>query len=310
MASGVRQVSTGRAHPHSGATPPLGAEPGIRRGAQSSLLQLLLGRKASAIGLTICLLVLGCAIFAPVLAPYDPIAIVPTAILQRPSASHWLGTDELGRDVLSRILFGARISVTVGAIAIAIAVVCGVVFGMLSGFYGGAIDSAIMRVMDALAAFPAVLLALAILSALGPGIRNATIAVGIVYVPAFSRVMRGSVLSAKQNEYVEAATAAGATTPYVMRRAIFPNCLSPLLVHASIGFANAIIVEAALGFLGLGTQPPAPSWGTMLNEGRQFLGQNVWYSVAAGAAIFVSVLGLNLLGDGLRDALDPRLRSA
>ncbi|MFN8593496.1 MAG: ABC transporter permease [Thermomicrobiales bacterium] len=271
---------------------------------------MLLSRKSSAIGLVICLVVLVCAIFAPVLAPYDPLAIAPVDILKRPSAAHWLGTDELGRDVFSRILFGARISVTVGAIAIAIAIVCGVVFGMLSGYYGGAIDSATMRVMDALAAFPAVLLALAILSALGPGIRNATIAVGIVYVPAFSRVMRGSVLTVKQNEYVEAAAAAGATTPYLMRRAILPNCLSPLLVHASIGFANAIIVEAALGFLGLGTQPPTPSWGMMLNDGRQFLGQNVWYSISAGAAIFISVLGLNLLGDGLRDALDPRLQKA
>ena len=170
------------------------------------------------------------------------------------------------------------------------------------------VDDVVMRVMDALAAFPAVLLALAILSALGPGIRNAMIAVGIVYIPAFSRVMRGSVLSVKRNEYVEAARASGASAAYVMRRAIFPNCVSPLLVHASIGFANAIIVEAALGFLGLGAQPPMPSWGAMLNEGRQFLSQNVWYSVAAGSAIFVSVLGLNLLGDGLRDALDPRLR--
>lgn len=288
---------------------PLDAGSGVRR-KRPGLLRVLIGRKSSAIGLAICLMVLASAVFAPVLAPYDPLAIAPADILQRPSAAHWFGTDELGRDVLSRILYGARISVSVGAIAIAIAIVCGVVFGMLSGFYGGTIDSTTMRVMDALAAFPAVLLALAILSVLGPGIRNATIAVGIVYVPAFSRVMRGSVLAVKQNEYVEAATAAGATTPYVMRRAIFPNCLSPLLVHASIGFANAIIVEAALGFLGLGTQPPTPSWGMMLNDGRQFLGQNVWYSVAAGAAIFVSVLGLNLLGDGLRDALDPRLQSS
>ena len=288
----------------------LDVESGARRRKRPGLLRVLVSRKSSAMGLAICLMVLASAVFAPVLAPYDPLAIAPAEILQRPSAAHWFGTDELGRDVLSRILYGARISVSVGAIAIAIAIVCGVVFGMLSGFYGGRIDSTTMRVMDALAAFPAVLLALAILSVLGPGIRNATIAVGIVYVPAFSRVMRGSVLAVKQNEYVEAATAAGATTPYVMRRAIFPNCLSPLLVHASIGFANAIIVEAALGFLGLGTQPPTPSWGMMLNDGRQFLGQNVWYSIAAGAAIFVSVLGLNLLGDGLRDALDPRLQSS
>jgi peptide/nickel transport system permease protein len=281
-----------------------------RTRSRPGLLQVMIRQKAAAIGLTICLLVLGCAIFAPVLAPYDPLAIAPADILQRPSAAHWLGTDELGRDVLSRILFGARVSVFVGATAIIIALACGVLFGMLSGYYGGAVDSVIMRCMDALAAFPAVLLALGILSALGPGIRNATIAVGIVYIPAFSRVMRSAVLSIKQQEYVEAATAVGGTPAYVMHRAILPNTLSPLLVHASIGFANAIIVEAALGFLGLGAQPPSPSWGMMLNDGRQFLGQNVWYSVSAGAAIFVSVLGLNLLGDGLRDALDPRLRAS
>jgi peptide/nickel transport system permease protein len=181
---------------------------------------------------------------------------------------------------------------------------------MISGFYGGAASGIIMRAMDALAAFPAVLLALAILSALGPGIRNAMIAIGVVYVPAFARVMRGSVLSVKQNEYVEAARASGASTPYIMRRAIFPNCVSPLLVHSSIGFANAIIVEAALSFLGLGTQPPTASWGAMLNDGRQFVDQNVWYSISAGCAIFVTVLGLNLLGDGLRDVLDPRLRTS
>jgi peptide/nickel transport system permease protein len=180
---------------------------------------------------------------------------------------------------------------------------------MISGFYGGIASGIIMRTMDALAAFPAVLLALAILSALGPGIRNAMIAIGVVYIPAFARIMRGSVLSVKQNEYVEAARASGASTAYVLRRAVLPNCVSPLIVHSSIGFANAIIVEAALSFLGLGTQPPTPSWGAMLNDGRQFLDQNVWYSIAAGSAIFVTVLGLNLLGDGLRDVLDPRLRS-
>ena len=210
---------------------------------------------------------------------------------------------------MTRIIFGARVSLAVGAIAVTIALGCGIVLGMISGFYGGWLSAIIMRMMDALAAFPAILLALAILSALGPGIRNAMIAIGVVYIPAFARVVRGSVLSVKQNEYVEAARASGATTVSIMRKSIFPNCVSPLLVHASIGFANAIIVEAALAFLGLGAQPPTASWGAMLSDGRQFLNQNIWYSISAGAAIFVTVLGLNLLGDGLRDILDPRLRS-
>jgi peptide/nickel transport system permease protein len=280
----------------------------IRR-ARPGLLRLLLERKASATGFAICLVMVLLAVTAPAIAPYDPLKIAPTTILKPPSTSHWFGTDELGRDVLTRLIFGSRVSIAVGAIAITIALCCGVVLGMLSGYFGGWIAAIIMRAMDALAAFPAILLALAILSALGPGIRNAMIAVGVVYVPAFSRVVRGSVLSVKQNEYVEAARATGATTVAIMRKAILPNCISPLLVHASLGFANAIIIEAALSFLGLGAQPPTASWGAMLSDGRQFLNQNIWYSISAGAAIFVTVLGLNLLGDGLRDVLDPRLRS-
>jgi ABC-type dipeptide/oligopeptide/nickel transport system permease subunit len=282
---------------------------GARR-ARPGTLRLLLRRKASAVGFALYALVVIAAIFAPYIAPYDPIKIAPTFILHGPSSAHWLGNDELGRDVLSRIIYGARVSIAVSVIAITIALCCGIVFGTLSGYYGGLVSGVIMRTMDALAAFPAVLLALAILSALGPGIRNAMIAVGVVYVPAFSRVMRGSVLSVKQNEYVEAARASGASTVYIIRKAIFPGCVSPLLVHASIGFANAIIVEAALSFLGLGTQPPTASWGAMLNDGRAFVDQNVWYSISAGCAIFVTVLGLNLLGDGLRDVLDPRLRTS
>ena len=285
----------------------LDIEPKLRR--RKSTLRLLLGRRASAIGFVLYTIVVLAAIFAPVIAPYDPIKIAPKIILNPPSVDHWLGTDELGRDVLTRIIFGARVSIAVSVIAITIALFFGIIFGMISGFYGGWSSSVIMRTMDALAAFPAVLLALGILSALGPGIRNAMIAIGVVYIPAFARVMRGSVLAVKQSEYVEAARASGASPAYIMRKSIFPNCISPLLVHSSIGFANAIIVEAALSFLGLGTQPPTASWGAMLNDGRNFVDQNLWYSIAAGSAIFITVLGLNLLGDGLRDVLDPRLRS-
>lgn len=305
-------VTTSHVARRSGGTAPANAPvdlSGVRR-SRPGLLRVLLTHKASAIGFVLYALVVVLAIAAPLVAPYDPIKIAPKIILQAPSASHLLGTDELGRDVLTRIIYGARISISVSVIAITIALLCGIVLGMISGFYGGIASGIIMRAMDALAAFPAVLLALAILSALGPGIRNAMIAIGVVYVPAFARVMRGSVLSVKQNEYVEAARASGASIPYIMRKTIFPNCTSPLLVHSSIGFANAIIVEAALSFLGLGTQPPTASWGAMLNDGRQFVDQNVWYSISAGAAIFITVLGLNLLGDGLRDALDPRLRTS
>ena len=267
-------------------------------------------QKASLFGFILCCAIVISALFAPLLSPYDPYQIDPTVILQPPSRAHLLGTDELGRDVLSRLIYGARVSILVSLVAVSIALVVGVSLGMISGYFGGRIESVAMRIMDAFAAFPAILLALAILSVLGPGIRNAMIAIGIVYIPAFARIMRGSVLWVKQTEYVEAARAGGAGHVYIMRRSIFPNCVSPLIVHASLAFASAIIVEAGLSFLGLGTQPPTPSWGAMLNEGRQYALQNVWYSISAGVAIFLAVLGLNLLGDGLRDVLDPRFRSA
>jgi len=285
------------------------SEPAQRlRGTQQSILSLLVRKKSALLGLLLFLLVIFAAVFAPLIAPYDPLKISVRDRLQRPSRMHWLGTDELGRDVLSRIIYGARVSVSVGVVAISIALVVGVPLGMVTGFYGGTLDSLVMRIMDALAAFPAILLALAILSAMGPGIRNAMIAIGIVYLPAFSRVVRGSVLSVKEKEYVEASRACGATDFRLMFKVILPNCLSPVLVHASLGFANAIIIEAALSFLGLGAQPPTPSWGAMLDQGRIFMTQTVWYSISSGMAIFLSVLGLNLVGDGLRDVLDPRLR--
>lgn len=270
----------------------------------------LMRQKASLVGFILCCGLIIAGVFAPQLAPYDPLEIDPVIILNPPSRAHWLGTDELGRDVLSRLIYGARVSLLVSGVAVSIALLAGVVIGMVSGYFGGKIDAFSMRCMDAFAAFPAILLALAILSVMGPGIRNAMIAIGIVYIPAFSRIMRGSVLWVKQTEYVQAAKAAGAGDIYIMRRSIFPNCVSPLIVHASLAFASAIIVEAGLSFLGLGTQPPTPSWGAMLNEGRQYALQNVWYSISAGMAIFLAVLGLNLLGDGLRDVLDPRFRSA
>ncbi|MDE0099738.1 MAG: ABC transporter permease [Truepera sp.] len=272
------------------------------------LLRRLVKQKTALLGLVICLVLGFSAVFAPYITPYDPMKINMRERLQTPSAAHWFGTDELGRDVLTRLIFGARISLTVGAISILVALSVGVPLGVISAFYGGFVDTWIMRTMDALAAFPAILLALAIVSVLGPNIRNAMIAIGIVYLPAFSRMARASVLSVQENDFVEAGRAAGATDARLMLRTILPNAFAPILVLASLGFANAIIIESGLSFLGLGAQAPSPSWGLMLNQGRQFMTQTVWYSVSAGLAIFISVLGLNLVGDGLRDVLDPRLR--
>jgi peptide/nickel transport system permease protein len=279
---------------------------------QSPLARTLRGvrrDRAAMAGLVIFLALVGMAIFADWVAPYNPTAVHMRERLQEPSAAHWLGTDELGRDVLSRIIFGARASLAVGSIAVGIAATIGIMLGLSASYYGGPVDSLIMRILDGLLAFPSVILALAIMTALGPYLFNAMLAIGIVSIPAFARITRGSVLSLKETEFVEAARASGATDTYLMLRVLLPNCLSPLLVQVSVSFAAAILVEAALTFLGLGVQPPTPSWGGMLDTGRKYLDQTAWYSVSAGAAIFLTVLSLNLLGDGLRDALDPRLQA-
>jgi len=264
--------------------------------------------RAAQVGIGLCVLLVGAALFAPLVAPFDPIVLHIQDRLQNPSLTYLLGTDELGRDVLSRLIFGAQTSLAVGAIALAIAATTGTLLGLLGGYVGGVADSVIMRVLDGLLAFPSIILALAIITALGPGIGNAMLAIGIVTIPNFARIVRASVLSMKQKEFVEAARASGATARYIMLRVLLPNCLSPLLVQASVSFANAILTEAALSFLGLGVQPPTPSWGAMLDTGRKYLDQTGWYSFSAGAAIFLAVLSLNLVGDGLRDALDPRLQ--
>lgn len=282
-------------------------------GAHSPWVSTLraLGRDPTAVlGGVLFLLIVFAAVGAPLVAPYDPLEVHVRDRLQLPSTSYLLGTDELGRDLLSRIIYGARVSLAVGMVAVLIAGVGGVTLGLLGGYFGGSVDAIIMRCMDAVLAFPAIILALAIISALGPSPINAMIAIGIVTIPSFARITRGSLLSLKEKEFVEASRASGATSRYLMFRVLLPNSLSPILVQCSIAFANAILTEAALSFLGLGVQPPTPSWGSMLDFGRKYLGQNPWYSVSAGAAIFLAVLSLNLLGDGLRDALDPRLRRA
>jgi peptide/nickel transport system permease protein len=282
-----------------------------RRGSATPLrraVRSILGDPPSVLGVVLFLLIVAVALFAPTIAPYDPSAVHVRDRLQVPSSGYLLGTDELGRDLLSRIIFGSRISLIVGVIAVGIAATAGILLGLASAFYGGIVDSLVMRALDGVLAFPAIILALAIITALGPSAGNAMIAIGIVSIPTFARITRGNVLSLKEKEFVEAARACGATSPYLMLRVLLPNCLSPLLVQASVAFANAILTEAALSFLGLGVQPPTPSWGSMLDTGRKYLTQTPWYSFSAGAAIFVAVLSLNLLGDGLRDALDPRSR--
>jgi len=273
------------------------------------VVRTLLQSRTALFGLVLSVLLVVAAVFAPWIAPYRPDEIHPIDSLMAPSARYWLGSDDLGRDILSRIIFGARVSLMVGTIAIGIAAVAGVSLGLAAGFLGGRIDGLIMRVMDALLAFPAILLAIALMAVLGPSLENAMIAIGIISIPAFARITRANVLSLREQEFVEAARALGGGGLYLALVVILPNCLSPIIVQASLGVGNAILVEAALSFLGLGVQPPEPSWGSMLAFGRSLLGQAPWYATFSGLAIFVTVLALNFLGDGLREALDPRLRS-
>jgi len=247
------------------------------------------------------------AIFAPVLAPFDPLEMNPPHLLEAPSISHWLGTDEFGRDILSRVIWGARISLYVGGIAVSIAVLAGVSLGLVSGFYGGLLDDVIARVMDVVFAFPSILLALGIVGALGPGLTDTMLAIGIVYTPVYVRLTRGMTLSIRQREFVVAATLCGASDLRILRGHILPNVAAPLIVQASLSLSLAILAEASLSFLGLGTQPPDPSWGTMVNTGQRLIELSPWPVVFPGLAIIVAVLGFNLLGDGIRDAFDPRL---
>lgn len=248
------------------------------------------------------------AIFGPTLAPHDPNEMRFTAAFLPPTLEHPLGTDDFGRDTLSRIMHGARISLLVGVISVGIAVTVGTTLGMLAGYGNRYVDEAIMRTMDVLFAFPTILLALAIMAVLGKGVVNAMIALGIVYIPIFARIARSSVLSVKNSEFVEAARALGARDNRILSRHIFPNILAPLIVETSLSLSFAILAEASLSFFGLGTQPPDPSWGRMLSEGRDFFRQSAWMGIFPGLAIMLSVMGFNFLGDGLRDVLDPRLR--
>jgi peptide/nickel transport system permease protein len=245
------------------------------------------------------------AAFAPLLAPYDPLEIRAIERLKAPHLTNLLGTDNFGRDVFSRVVYGARISLQVGLLVVALTTVAGAFLGVLAGYFPR-LDNPLMRVMDALMAFPAILLAMAITAALGPSQLNVVVALSVVYVPRTARVVRGSVLALREQPFVEAARAVGSSDPRIIGLHVLPNCLSPILVQATFVFAYAILAEAGLSFIGAGTPPPTPSWGNILSEGRGFMRDAPWVTVFPGLAIAVTVLGLNLLGDALRDALDPR----
>ncbi len=281
-------------------------------GAGSSLLsravkQMVRDRRAMT-GVLIVVLLLAAAALAPALAPKDPIKPDLKNVLLPPGAGHWLGTDELGRDILSRLLFGTRISLYVGVISVGISMTIGTLFGLVAGYFGGAVDTIVMRVMDVVLAFPSLLLSLAIAAALGKSLTNAMLAIGFVGIPGFARLIRGQVLSIRERPYVQAARAVGSTDSRIIFGHILPNAAPPLIVQVSLGLAGSVLTEASLSFLGLGAPPPTPSWGSMLSMARGYMDSSPWLALMPGAAIFILVLGFNLLGDGIRDALDPTMK--
>jgi peptide/nickel transport system permease protein len=271
-------------------------------------LRRLFRRKGAVAGLVVIATFIALAALAPWIAPYDPVATSWTLVRKPPSALHWFGTDDLGRDIVSRVIYGARASLVAGAISVGIALGIGVPFGLLSGYRGGFIDALISRITDAMLACPFLILAIALAAFLGPSLGNAMIAIGISTTPIFVRLTRGLTMSVKVEDYVEAARAIGNPRWRIALFHILPNIMPALLVQATLSIAAAIIAEAALSFLGLGQQPPAPSWGSMLNAAQRFLTNAPWMALWPGLAIFVVVLSFNLVGDGLRDALDPRQR--
>jgi peptide/nickel transport system permease protein len=277
-------------------------------GSRPGALRRLTRHRGALLGLVILAALALMALAAPWLSPRDPIKTSPREALQAPGSQFLLGSDQFGRDVASRALHGARISLTVGLIAVAIAVALGTPVGLLSGYYGGRVDGFVMRVVDVLLAFPGILLALAIVSVLSPGLNNVMIAVGLAAVPNYARLIRASVLSAREQLYVEAARALGSRDLGIVARYILPNVVAPLIITATLGLGTAILSAAALSFLGLGSQPPQPEWGRMLSEGRDYLREAWWISTVPGVGIMLTVLAMNLVGDGLRDVLDPRLK--
>jgi len=288
--------------------------PGTRREMLAEFWFYFRGNRGALYGLYFFVALVAVALLAPILAPHDPILQDRTALLTPPfwqeggNVGYLLGTDAVGRDILSRLIFGARYSLFIGVVVVSISLIGGIVLGLVAGFFGGWIDTVIMRVMDVILAFPSLLLALVLVAVLGPGLTNAMIAIAIVSQPHFARLTRASVLGEKNREYVMAARVAGAGRMRLMFRTILPNCLAPLIVQATLSFSGAILDAAALGFLGMGAQPPTPEWGTMLAESREFILRAWWVVTLPGLAILITVLAINLMGDGLRDALDPKLK--
>jgi peptide/nickel transport system permease protein len=276
------------------------------RAERAKVFARLLRRPSAAFGLAVIALFVAMAIAAPLLAPYDPIATSFSAVRKAPSAAHWFGTDEIGRDVLSRVIFGARASLAAGVVSVLISLAIGVPIGLLAGYAGGRIDMLVSRVTDALLACPFLILAIALAAFLGPSLTNAMIAIGISATPVFIRLTRGTTLAAKAEDYVLAARAIGNAPWRIALRHVLPNIVPPLLVQATLAIAAAVIAEASLSFLGLGQQPPQPSWGSMLNTAKNYIDNAPWMAVWPGLSIFLLVLSFNLVGDGLRDALDPR----
>jgi peptide/nickel transport system permease protein len=259
-------------------------------------------------GATVMVLAVLVALVAPVIAPYDPLAQDLGNTLAPPGRTHFLGTDNVGRDVLSRVIWGTRISLLAGLVSVVLAVLAGSLLGVLAGYSGGRVDGLVMRVMDAVLSFPPLVLALALGAVLGAGLTGVLLALGVVYTPTFARLMRGQVLTITARDYVDAARALGAPGWRVAARHVVPNAVNPIIVQASLSVAFAILAEASLSFLGLGIQPPEASWGSMINAGRGYLQQAPWIVFGPGAALFVTVVGLNFVGDAVRDALDPRVR--
>ncbi|MBI5877998.1 MAG: ABC transporter permease [Chloroflexi bacterium] len=284
-------------------------KPFVERDWRDFLWRLMRARLAG-VGFVIVVTLVAVSILAPLIAPYSPTRQKVTNMLKAPSAENWLGTDELGRDILSRVMYGGQASLQVGLLAVGFAMFIGVALGLVAGYWSNTwLEQVIMRAMDALLAFPGLLIALALVAALGASLQNVIIAVATVSVPAYTRLTRGQVLSVKERDFVIAAHTVGARDRRIILRHILPNVTAPLIVQSSLGVAFAILTEAGLSFLGLGVQPPTPSWGSMLSAGRGFLDSDPWLVVGPGTAIFLAVLGFNFLGDGIRDVLDPRMRN-
>jgi peptide/nickel transport system permease protein len=293
---------------------PLRKVPDLGQSEVWALVRRLIRRRTALFGLVVVVAVAFAALLAPVLVPFDPLAqdigqrLKPPGWISPEGRAHWLGTDQLGRDILGRILFGTRIALVVGLAAVAIAGTLGLIIGLVSGYFGGWVDDLFMRLADIQLAFPFILLALAVIGVLGPSLRNIIVVVGISGWVVYARIVRGEVLSLREREFVQAARAVGSPAARVIARHVVPNAFTPWLVIATLDMARVIIVESALSFLGLGVPPPTPTWGGMLADGRVYMSTAWWLATFPGLAILVTVLGINLLGDGLRDTLDPRLK--